>query len=687
MKLWAAAVLAACFALYLHTMSPSVSVGDSGEFIAASGALALPHAPSYPLFTLLGKCAVTVEPFGNLAYRVNLATVLFGALTAASFLLLAWRTGLSPAPAALAALMLAFSGSLWEHSLGTEVFSLNGLFAVWVLLASLGMGRREPPPRRAALAGFLLGLGLGNHHTLILAAPAALAVFFLESGERGDGPAAASLMGTAAAFFTLGLSIYIFLPVRSALDPPLDWSNPENLKNFIRVLTRADYGTVSLALGEKLPRDLGSAWGQVWRYLSGVGGEWTWAGLAAAVLGWAAWLRRAPRAALPFLVLFLSAGPGFLILGNLPFDAQSNGILPRFFLLPAIPMALAVGHFFQSFASARPRWVLWAGVLLPAAVLWRGYGDKVFFRREFAALDYGKNLLRTLPEGSVLFMDGGDDTFYTLAYLTMAEKRRPDLELHDRGGLIYPNPYGDDFRMIPRDAKEARRQAVESSFLGLRPLYYSTFNRGVLQGARLVQRGILYRAERPGSPPPAGPDPYWHVYSYRGLYGSPPRPYRLRALLPLYPFLRGLETGDLGHFRRAAGYGADIPWLKANLAWEASARAYPLVQKGDLEGARALYLFALSVDPGSADALTNLGVLAEKESDLAAAESYYLRSIRIDPGHADAYYNLGVVYWRSGRWRDVARLFEKTLELKPDHPTAGRFLAQARRRLAEGGAR
>ena len=53
-------------------------------------------------------------------------------------------------------------------------------------------------------------------------------------------------------FFLLGLSVYLYLPVRSLKNPQLDWGNPENLHNFWRVFTRADYGSLSLTVGEKL---------------------------------------------------------------------------------------------------------------------------------------------------------------------------------------------------------------------------------------------------------------------------------------------------------------------------------------------------------------------------------------------------------------------------------------------------
>jgi tetratricopeptide (TPR) repeat protein len=269
---------------------------------------------------------------------------------------------------------------------------------------------------------------------------------------------------------------------------------------------------------------------------------------------------------------------------------------------------------------------------------------------DFAADDYGRNLLKTLPTGAVLFMDGGDDTFYTSAYLTLAEGRRKDLELHDRGGLIFPNPYGKDFRLISKSEKQERRWQIESAFLGIRPLYYATFDRKALPGAVLEPRGLLYEARLPSEKGAVGADPSWEIYSFRGVYESfPDRPYRLRALIPVYPYLRGMQDLNFSHLKRAAGFGMDIPWLRGNLGWELAIRGYELTQSGRVAEAEAVYRLAAELDPKAADAATNLGVLSEKSNRLQEAETWYRRAIEADPKYAEAYYNLGVLCWRQGR--------------------------------------
>src|SRR5207253_9931120 len=54
----------------------------------------------------------------------------------------------------------------------------------------------------------------------------------------------------AAAALVLGLLPYLYLPLRAAQHPPLNWGDPETLQGFLTVVTRRGYGTFSLsALG------------------------------------------------------------------------------------------------------------------------------------------------------------------------------------------------------------------------------------------------------------------------------------------------------------------------------------------------------------------------------------------------------------------------------------------------------
>src|SRR6185436_5862821 len=68
--------------LYLLTLAPSVVTlfDDSLEFQLVTYRLGIAHPTGYPLYTLLGKL-FTFLPIGNVAYRVNVMSAVFGAAT------------------------------------------------------------------------------------------------------------------------------------------------------------------------------------------------------------------------------------------------------------------------------------------------------------------------------------------------------------------------------------------------------------------------------------------------------------------------------------------------------------------------------------------------------------------------------------------------------------------------------
>ena len=85
--LWFLLTFAIILAVYLFTLCPSIYLEDSAEYVTVAATLGIPHPPGYPLYVLLGKL-FTFIPLGSLAWRVNLMSAFFGALTCAFFFLI-----------------------------------------------------------------------------------------------------------------------------------------------------------------------------------------------------------------------------------------------------------------------------------------------------------------------------------------------------------------------------------------------------------------------------------------------------------------------------------------------------------------------------------------------------------------------------------------------------------------------
>jgi len=203
------AVFAAAFAAFLGCLYPAIAPRDSADLAATALTLGVAHPPGYPLFSVLGHAWLTAFPLGNTAYRLNLLSALAGAAAAAALFALARRRagilgGLT------AAALWSLSAPLWKFSLLAESYSLQALFAAVLLL--LAEGDDESVFVRARTSGFILGLGLVNHQSLLFIVPGLLWLWRAEAARSRV--SAARLLTAAGLPLLAGLSFYAFLWVR-----------------------------------------------------------------------------------------------------------------------------------------------------------------------------------------------------------------------------------------------------------------------------------------------------------------------------------------------------------------------------------------------------------------------------------------------------------------------------------------
>jgi len=74
-------IFAGSMLVYVMTLAPTISFFDSGEMIAGAYTVGVSHPPGYPVYVTLGKL-FSFLPINNVAYRVNLMSSFFAAMTA-----------------------------------------------------------------------------------------------------------------------------------------------------------------------------------------------------------------------------------------------------------------------------------------------------------------------------------------------------------------------------------------------------------------------------------------------------------------------------------------------------------------------------------------------------------------------------------------------------------------------------
>lgn len=296
--------LAAClisFGVYAWTTAPSVTLLDSGEFLVAAQHFGVPHPTGYPLWTFLAWL-FSLLPLGNDAWEINLLSGVLGALAVGltaglSRSSLRWLfpdlhqklPGLITLSSLSAALLFAFSFSMWSQAVITEVYTLHALLVAGFLTALYAWIRKPLSEGRLGITFFLLTLAFSNHQLTICLIPLPLAAILLIRREIFWDVVLAGLF-TAAGFYLLmgklsgdamvwkatvrfaiftgvvllvflprrklrgpryfvilpaavvaGLLPYGYLPLASSTNPPMNWGYTREPTGLFHTFNRSQY--------------------------------------------------------------------------------------------------------------------------------------------------------------------------------------------------------------------------------------------------------------------------------------------------------------------------------------------------------------------------------------------------------------------------------------------------------------
>ena len=230
-------VFVVSLALDWRTLLPDVAFWDTGEFQTVGPVLGIAHPTGYPAYTLVSWLAsIVFTPFGNPAFRVDLLSALLGsgaaALAALAVVLLTRRPVLGLA----AGLALAVSPLGWEIGLAADPHALHLFLAALLLVLLIRWQQRcRADPERAGrwllAASLVFGLALGNHALTLLLAPG-IGVFVLVVDPRILVRRWRLALGCIAAIVGTTVLIYLYIPLRASMNPPLNYAHPVTWDRF-----------------------------------------------------------------------------------------------------------------------------------------------------------------------------------------------------------------------------------------------------------------------------------------------------------------------------------------------------------------------------------------------------------------------------------------------------------------------
>jgi hypothetical protein len=223
------------FILYLITLAPSVAMWDTGEYMAAVKVLGIPHPPGNPFFVMLGHAFASLPIPVSYAARINIMAALASALSAGLWFLITERIVARwiyekwqrLVVASVATLIGATAFTVWNQSVVNEkVYTISLLFFTivsWIIIEWIEEPDAPGADRLIILVCFLLGLGYANHPAGFLPLPAA-GIALLTTRWRTL--LRWKLVLVCIGAMILGLTPFIFEPIRAAYFPPINEGAP-----------------------------------------------------------------------------------------------------------------------------------------------------------------------------------------------------------------------------------------------------------------------------------------------------------------------------------------------------------------------------------------------------------------------------------------------------------------------------
>ena len=500
-------VIVGALILYLLTANRFVQGGDSGEFSLLFHQAGVAHPSGYPLYTLYLQ-AMSWLPAASPAHGASIATAVLGA---GSLLTLYWacmRWGVRAYAAAPAVAIFAFSTLPWRLATAAEVFALHALLGALIVALSAPGGSWRGL-RRAALLGFVAGLGLSNNLTLVLLAPLGLRGVWTASTEAG---CRLCTFGVALLMFLIGLTPYAALPWLASQGGWV-WGDVTTFDGLLHHVLRRDFGTFSFGIygDERMPVL------QLVQLMKHLMFDSLGVGLALALGGASVlWHRRLPgrdrRADTAALLLaWLCAGPLLVSLMNLRPTGFSLVVIERFYLLPQL-LLVVPGAVALEWAVMRARWV--AREVGPATVIL----SCIFVTVHLEAVrevhrptieHYITNTLLQLPDNAVLFSTGDHRTFGYM-YAQQALGLRPDVLSLDAVLLTYPwyrarveEMLGEPLAGVPVGGGNGFNSLflIEQLMYRGRPVYLTDLWSESVRRLPLRQEGALFRVTLPNEAP------------------------------------------------------------------------------------------------------------------------------------------------------------------------------------------
>jgi len=430
--------------IYTLTLCPTVNFIDSGELATVAYTLGIAHPTGYPLFTIIGN-VFSHLPLGlRIIQQLNLLSGILCSIGLFFFFrLLVFLNSIIfqnenhrnselilmdkkifiqiYLPAIFGTLILGFSETFWSQAISIEVYSLHILLlsAVLYLFVRAVYESNESRIKSAYWLAFayVLGLSFTNHMTTILVIPAVMYLFFYENGFNRKTLRKLLLIVVP---FLFGISVYLFLPLRSSQAPLLNWGNPIDLEKLFWHLSGKVYRVWIFSSTE-------SALKQFNYFLNTLLPEFFYFPVILACLGIISLFKNNKQLFYFTILLFVTC-----IFYSINYDIHD---IDSYFLLSyfviAIWTGIGVSRILQWSKLKNTSSILIISIILLLSIIVYNY-DRVDESKSYLVEDYTKDLLKSVEPNGLIISYQWDYFVSAAYYFQIVEHYRPDVIIIDK---------------------------------------------------------------------------------------------------------------------------------------------------------------------------------------------------------------------------------------------------------------
>jgi hypothetical protein len=523
-------------------------------------------------------------------------------------------------------LLFAFCVSFWLQTVRAEVYTLNLFFTLVLMLLMVNWWHHKESHlgfRILLLFGFILGLSLTNHPLLVVTLVPAFLVF----AGRNDfklllSPRKLLLL---TIFLMLGVSLYLYLPIRSGLLPAINWGKPDSWSNLVSYLLRTSQPGTTIS-DPGFPY-LNRFWFNLSFPVDQFGLPLFWLGVIGAIS-----LFKSCRRILFFTLLVFVLNVSTATWAT-EFSLRNYDLLG--YLLPSLAMftiwfawglkaalnwtfeevkvihATRIGEFYKYSGYGLAYALCGLVALLPAFQIWKNF-DRCNKRSQGWAYHYAEEVLGSVKKDGVILVDD-DNTLTSLWYLNLACGKRPDVKVLSISALT----------------NQSYREQIRRQYPQLR----------LPASVRRDFGQIAYQVSELNSD-------LFPVYS---TYLSK-RPRLVRHLRPAGYLFEFCPNG-------AILTDKDIEEQKRFLECELEAGDFDVLTREHL-----------------GNLLFNLGAFYDQVRGSAWSVEYFLWALNVDPSNARIYFQLGKAFLKNGEKAKALDFFQAGLELDPYNQEARKLL-------------